>query len=360
MCRLENSKSTSTVSADIVKARLFADNPVRQGNNETDQHQREQDDDSTVEHWREKTLDIYLSPPGRHVQPGSPSAVRIRQFNGKFRMMLRDYIDEGNFIICPQAELRVSLRVLRGLLRAGFTVAGLLEIHSEVLRHKTNGLTVSIDTLPQLGTRMMQMMHCDKAAVSRAAEQLHCSPHSFVREGYDSFANSNWKPGVHRAARTSWASSGAGTALDRLLSDALVPLERRCERVERGCISPTVQVAQESTTASSAATNPAVQTQAAATGVDPSGSAVAKSGSEGVASPEDSQAPTSVEQQLLAMERELKEAKEWSARARIEADGWRVSATRWRAVVTVALSVTAVVALALFSRRRLHVLPRRV
>ena len=34
---------------------------------------------------------------------------------GKFRMMLRDYIDEGNFIICPQAELRVSLRVLRGV-----------------------------------------------------------------------------------------------------------------------------------------------------------------------------------------------------------------------------------------------------
>eukprot|EP01046_Picozoa_sp_COSAG06_P098965 COSAG06_NODE_45068_length_358_cov_0.490347_1_plen_70_part_10 len=26
---------------------------------------------------------------------------------GKFRMMLRDYIDEGDFIICPQAELRV-------------------------------------------------------------------------------------------------------------------------------------------------------------------------------------------------------------------------------------------------------------
>ena len=39
-----------------------------------------------------------------------------------------------------------------GLLRAGFTVAGLLEIHSEVLRHKTNGLTVSIDTLPQVRT----------------------------------------------------------------------------------------------------------------------------------------------------------------------------------------------------------------
>jgi hypothetical protein len=344
------------VSADIVKARLFAGEAVRQGQNETDYHQDEQDDDSTVEHWREKTLDIYLSPPGRHVQPGSASAVRIRQFNGKFRMMLRDYIDEGNFIICPQAELRVSLRVLRGLLRAGFTVAGLLEIHSEVLRHKTNGLTVSIDTLPQLGARMMQMMHCDKAAVERAAEQLHCSPHSFVREGYDSFAMSNWKPGVHRAARTSWASSGAGTALDRLLSDALVPLARRCERVERGCISPPVEVEQESTPTISAATNPAGQAQAAATGDDPSGCAAAKAGSE--VSPEDSCALTAVEQQLLAMEQELKEAKERSARARIEADGWRVSATRWRAVVTVALSVTAVVALALFSRRRL--LPRRV
>lgn len=87
--------------------------------------------------------------------------------------------------------------VRTGLLRAGFTVAGLLEIHSEVLRHKTNGLTVSIDTLPQLGVRMMQMMHCDKAAVGRAAELLHCSEHSLVREGYDSYMMSNWKPGIH-------------------------------------------------------------------------------------------------------------------------------------------------------------------
>eukprot|EP01043_Picozoa_sp_COSAG02_P061530 COSAG02_NODE_8291_length_2630_cov_1.706835_2_plen_345_part_00 len=344
-----------------MKARLFADEAELQVQNETDQQQHEQAGDGTVEHWREKTLDIYLSPPGRHVQPGSASAVRIRQFNGKFRMMLRDYVDEGNFIICPQAELRVSLRVLRGLMRAGFTVCGLLEIHSEVLRHRTNGLTVSIDTLPQLGTRMMQMMHCDKAAVARAAEQLHCSPHSFVREGYDSFAMSNWKPGVHRAARTSWASSGAGTALDRLLSDALVPLARRCERVERACcISPS---ADDQVEHSFAATNPAdvAQAQAAATGAAPQnlcGSVVAKAGSEAVASAEGLQVPTTVEQQLLAMERELKEAKERSARARIEADRWRVSAARWRMVVTVAVSVTAAVALTLFSRRRL--LPRRV
>jgi hypothetical protein len=208
-------KSTSTVSAEIVKARLFAIDEDRERQRGTErnregqraheqQHASRDGSDGTVEHWQERTLDIYLSPPGRYVQPGSPSAVRKRQINGKYRMMLRDYIAEGNFIICPQAELRVSLRVLRGLMRAGFTVAGLLEIHSEVVRHRASGLTVSIDTLPQLGARMMQIMHCDKGAVSRAAELLHCGSHSFVTEGYDSFAMSTWKLGVHRAARTDW------------------------------------------------------------------------------------------------------------------------------------------------------------
>ncbi len=66
------------MSAEIVKARLFAQAGV-----DADRTQEQQDVDSAVEHWQEKTLDIYLSPPGRHIQPGSPSAVRIRQFNGE-------------------------------------------------------------------------------------------------------------------------------------------------------------------------------------------------------------------------------------------------------------------------------------
>ena len=338
-----------------MKARLFAgeDRERQRGKRQlrpesqinAHEQQRAQDVDDTMEHWQERTLDIYLSPPGRYVQPGSPSAVRIRQFNGKFRMMLRDYIDEGNFIICPQAELRVSLRVLRGLMRAGFTVAGLLEIHSEVLRHKTNGLTVSIDTLPQLGARMMQIMHCDKAAVSRAAELLHCGSHSFVKEGYDSFAMSTWKLGVHRAARTDWASSGAGSALHRLLFDALAPTFAKIQRVERSCRTVLSDTAQAEAASVAAAAETAGAEQAR-TGTSSGGE---------TPSAADSPVPTAVAQQLLALERELNAAKERSDRARREAEVWRLSATRWRTVVAVSVAAVAVV-VALFSRRRL--LPR--
>jgi len=75
-------KSTSTVSAEIVKARLFPTANNANGGAGDDDDDEEASDSSAVEHWQEKSLDIYLSPPGRHVQPGSPSAVRIRQFNG--------------------------------------------------------------------------------------------------------------------------------------------------------------------------------------------------------------------------------------------------------------------------------------
>jgi hypothetical protein len=258
-------------------------------------------------------------------------------------MMLRDYIDEGDFIICPQAELRVSLRVIRGLLRAGFTVAGLLEIHSEVLRHKTNGLTVSIDTLPQLGVRMMQMMHCEKTMVSRAAELLHCGAHSFVREGYDSYYMSHMKPGIHAAARMNWASSGAGAALERLLSDALVPHFAKIQRIERSCASSPPDD-------SSAAQGGPGNSFAAA-----GGGAVAAAATAATSEASSTEEAAAKQHSMLVIEQELKAARESSERARAEAESWRISATRWRGISAVVVA-TVVVALAIFGRR----LPRRL
>ena len=210
----------------------------------------------------------------------------------------------------------------------------------------------------------MQMMHCDKAAVSRAAELLHCGPHSFVREGYDAYAMKSWKPGVHRAARTSWASSGAGVALNRLLSDALAPHYAKIQRIERGChVSASVRAENDPKHASAAANNATADVEQVGAyeirddsqRISTDGVRVGGSG-DASGSPS-SLVPVAVQDQLLAMERELQEVKERTERLRVAADGWRVSATRWRTVVVTMASVAAVVALALFSRRR--VLPRR-
>ena len=79
----------------------------------------------------ENSLELYLSPPGR-----SPTLVRtvfvfVNLMDAIF--ILRPNMCQGDFEISPQVE-RVSLRVLHGLLRAGFGVAGLLEIQRSVVR----------------------------------------------------------------------------------------------------------------------------------------------------------------------------------------------------------------------------------
>jgi len=197
-------------------------------------------------------------------------------------------------------------------------------------------------------------------AVTRAAELLHCGEHSFVREGYDSYMMSNWKPGIHTAARTSWASSGAGQALNQLLSDALAPHFTKIQRVERGCRkSIPVLADKRSPNASDAAAFELKQAEAVAAQDD---SRTTDANGAGQPDSDDHnlrlKASTEVDQQLLALERELKEANEKGNRAQTEADRWRISATRWRTVVVTVASMAAVVALALLSRRRL--LPRRL
>lgn len=160
------------------------------------------------------------------------------------------------------------------------------------------------------------------------------------------------------AARTSWASSGAGQALNQLLSDALAPHFAKIQRVERGCRRPIpVQQDQRSPNADNNAVldtkqAPAMRDDSRTAATNGAGEPGFKDAASG------SKASTEVDQQLLTMEQELKQANERTKRARVEADRWRVSATRWRTVVVTVASVAAVVALALFSRRRL--LPRRL
>ena len=304
-------KSTTTKNAADIKARLFDDQL------------------HAVQHWIERTTDVYLSPPGRpHVQPGHPSAVRIRQFNGKYRMMLRNYIDEGDFIVCPAAELRVSLRQIRGLLRAGFTVAGLLEIHSEVVR-VPDGLTVSVDTLPQMGVRMMQLMHSDKSAVSHAAKLLDCGPHSFVRESYPAYIMGRWKPGIHRPARSCVRSHPFGSALDRLLADALAPHFAKVQRIERSC-SPTGAGAEAESDGEQAGQEPAVSAAAAADAAEAAVSAAMAAAER---------------ERARLLELELQALKESSDTAKAEAECWRISANRWRGGVFLLVSLVAVLLL---------------
>ena len=207
-------KSTFVCDVSTIKERLFGDPDAEQ----------------SLEHWTETALQIFLSPPGLQCQPGDPYCLRVRQFNGRIQLVQREYMAVEDYIRCPSREFSISQRVLRGLLRAGYSVAGLLEVHSEVVRSRLpGGLTVSVDTLPQLGIRMMQLSGPDKASVGKAAELLDCSPHSFVAKSYPTIMAESFKPGLHAAARTHWVSRALGT----VLSDALAPHFAKLRRIER-------------------------------------------------------------------------------------------------------------------------------
>ena len=119
----------------------------------------------------ENSLDVYLSPPGVKCKLNG-RCLRVRQFNGRLKVMFREYVTDGNFIISPRVDLDVSIKTIRGLLNLGYRVAALMEVETEVIRSNplylqtaspdsvsynsaadsgnVDGLTVCLDTLPQV------------------------------------------------------------------------------------------------------------------------------------------------------------------------------------------------------------------
>ena len=76
----------------------------------------------------------------------------------------------------------------------------------------------------------MTIVGTDKNTVTKTAETLDCGPHSYILQAYPSMLAEHWRPGIHPAARLSFA----GPAMAQMLQDTLSPFYGRLRRT-RAC-----------------------------------------------------------------------------------------------------------------------------
>ncbi|KAI5075251.1 hypothetical protein GOP47_0009327 [Adiantum capillus-veneris] len=124
---------------------------------------------STVLHF----TDIYL-----HL-PGAPSTetftegncIRVRNCEGRFALLIREPIREGNFIIQPKVDFDISVRTVAGLLNLGYQATAYLEAKATI--YQDEKLIVEVDHLKHMETPFLQIKGSDKEAVAAAGIALN-------------------------------------------------------------------------------------------------------------------------------------------------------------------------------------------
>ncbi|XP_038688090.1 inorganic pyrophosphatase TTM1-like isoform X2 [Tripterygium wilfordii] len=109
----------------------------------------------------EETYDIYLLPPGEDPE-ACQSYLRMRNRDGKYRLMFEEWVTDDPFIISPRITFEVSVRLLGGLMALGYTIASILKRSSHIFT----------DWLEQLNRQYVQVQGKDRLDVEHVAEQL--------------------------------------------------------------------------------------------------------------------------------------------------------------------------------------------
>lgn len=124
---------------------------------------------TTVQHF----TDIYL-----HL-PGSPSGgyftesncIRVRNCEGRFALLIREPIREGNFIIQPKVDFDISVRTVAGLLNLGYQAKAYLEATATIYHDQK--LLVEVDYLKHMNRPFLQIKGSDKEDVAAAGVALN-------------------------------------------------------------------------------------------------------------------------------------------------------------------------------------------
>lgn len=124
---------------------------------------------TTVQHF----TDIYL-----HL-PGSPSnglftesnCIRVRNCEGRFALLIREPIREGNFIIQPKVDFDISVRTVSGLLNLGYQAMAYLEATATIYHDEK--LLIEVDYLKNMDTPFIQIKGSNKEAVAAAGLALN-------------------------------------------------------------------------------------------------------------------------------------------------------------------------------------------
>ncbi|XP_024535400.1 uncharacterized protein LOC9637193 isoform X2 [Selaginella moellendorffii] len=117
--------------------------------------------------------DIYFHLPGLPSTNNHYSEskwIRVRNCEGRFALLIREPIREGNFIIQPRVDFDISVRTVAGLLSLGYQAVAYIEATATI--YQDDKLLIEVDHLKNISTPYIQIKGSNKEAVATAGHAL--------------------------------------------------------------------------------------------------------------------------------------------------------------------------------------------
>ncbi|XP_038713657.1 uncharacterized protein LOC120007477 isoform X1 [Tripterygium wilfordii] len=117
-------------------------------------------------------IDIYLRLPGipTNGQFTESDCIRVRICEGRFAVLIREPIREGNFIIQPKVDFDISISTVAGLLNLGYQAVAYIEASAFI--YQDGKILIEVDHLQGSPSPYLQIKGVDKDAVAAAGSML--------------------------------------------------------------------------------------------------------------------------------------------------------------------------------------------
>ncbi|KAK3221702.1 hypothetical protein Dsin_008727 [Dipteronia sinensis] len=117
-------------------------------------------------------IDIYLRLPGipTNGQLTESDCIRVRICEGRFALLIREPIREGNFIIQPKVDFDISISTVAGLLNLGYQAVAYIEASAFI--YQDGKILIEVDHLQDAPSPYLQIKGVNKEAVAAAGSTL--------------------------------------------------------------------------------------------------------------------------------------------------------------------------------------------
>ncbi|WZY78511.1 hypothetical protein YC2023_024895 [Brassica napus] len=198
-------------------------------------------------------IDIYFRLSGlpANGQLSDSDCIRVRICEGRFAVLIREPIREGNFIVQPKVDFDISVSTVAGLLNLGYQAVAYIEASAFI--YQDGKILIEVDHLQDVPSPYIQIKGVNKKAVTAAGSALKLDG-SYTTKSYLQIVLERLPPvqrsssGIHtqQAARLqelvefiqSQGSSNSaseasprrdGSSIDNVLDD----MQSRIKRLER-------------------------------------------------------------------------------------------------------------------------------
>ncbi|CAN6242304.1 unnamed protein product [Urochloa humidicola] len=96
--------------------------------------------------------------------------IRVRICEGRFALLIREPIREGNFIIQPKVDFDISASTVAGLLKLGYQAVAYIEAYAVI--YQDGKILIEVDHLQGVSTPYLQIKGTNKDIVSSAGSAL--------------------------------------------------------------------------------------------------------------------------------------------------------------------------------------------